>query len=109
MARFAGILCAVLALATSSVAQYNGAEYEAPAAAAAQAEVAAEMSAYIYAPKPTASATSNGAPGVDVLAKKSTTKSSASPTSTASCSYWLDEIKHQGVAAFNSASSMSTG
>jgi glucan 1,3-beta-glucosidase len=30
-----------------------------------------------------------------------TTTSSASPSATASCSYWLENIKHQGISAFN--------
>jgi len=97
--------CAVLAVVARGVAAqdlYNiGEEYMAPAAASAMSAMSASYARYVhYTPPPTAA----DGQGVNVLVK-SKTKTSATPTPTA-CSYWLDNIKHQGVAAFNSDTSM---
>jgi len=103
MTKFATIVLSALAVASNAVnAQYNGGSYEPPAVQQAAAAMAEAYKQYIgYAPSVTAAAVAAG-PSVDALRKtKTSTTSSATPTSTA-CSYWLDEIKHQGVAAFNS-------
>jgi len=103
MTRFTAIVLSALAIAINSVnAQYNGGSYEAPAVQQAAAAMAEAYKQYIgYAPSVTPAAVAAG-PSVDGLRKtKTSTTSSATPTSTA-CSYWLDQIKHQGVAAFNS-------
>lgn len=105
MAKFSTLFCAVLAVAARCIVaqdMYNiGEEYLPPAAASAMSAMSASYAQYVhYTPPPVAS----GGPDVNVLAK-SKTKMSATPTPTA-CSYWLDNIKHQGVAAFNSDTSM---
>lgn len=95
----------LLALATSRVAaeeMYNGDEYLAPAVASAAAAMAASFAQYVHY-SPTPAPTVAQGPAVNVLAK---TKKSATPSATA-CSYWLDNIKHQGVAAFNDNTSKS--
>jgi len=103
MTRFTTIVLSALSVASSAVnAQYNGGSYEPPAVQQAAAAMAEAYKQYIgYAPSVTPAAVAAG-PSVDALRKtKTSTTSSATPTSTA-CSYWLDDIKHQGVAAFNS-------
>lgn len=106
MAKLSSLLLAVLTVAARCVVAqdfYNGDEYLAPQAASAMAAMSASYAQYVhFTPPPQAS----DGPGVNVLAKSKTKTSSATPTSTA-CAYWMDEIKHQGVAAFNDNTSMS--
>jgi hypothetical protein len=98
------LLCAaVFAITTSAQNDYNGGSYQAPAVAAAAAAMADANKQYITY----SGAAASGAPNVAILAKTKTKTSSAAPTPTGACSYWLDEIKHQGVAAFNDDTSMS--
>lgn len=92
------LLSTVLAITAS--AQYNGGAYQAPAVAAAASAMADANRQYITY----SGAAASGAPGVAILAKtktKTKTSSTAAPTATGACSYWMDDIKHQGVAAFN--------
>lgn len=69
--------------------------YVAPAAASAQAAMIQKYDKWLTQ-KPAAAQTAASVPHKIAV---------AAATSSASCSYWLDEIAHQGVAAFNANAS----
>lgn len=98
MTKLCTLLCTALAVASRGVAaqdSYNGGAYMPPAVASAMSAMSASFDRYVH-PTPAVVATVSAAAGPDVNVDVKTAK----------CSYWLDNIKHQGVAAFQSNSSM---
>lgn len=91
MGRFSTMLMPLLALAPLALASYMPPE-ESAAAAAAMATYSAW---YNYAGPTGTEAASTVTANIEVPAA----------TTTGKCGYWLEDIKHQGTAAFNTNSS----